>query len=128
MDGDLKLPGGRDAVKAVDTWENGLGTELGSFVELVGEAHDTQGGGKIAVIILGVVVIDAGEEGGDEVSVRVVVDGLEEHGAAHFIVMVVTLFGKEALIELKRVSKIENAVVGPGQGLDGDRRIEPWNR
>jgi hypothetical protein len=40
LDGDLKRPCIRRAIQAVDTREDRLGAELGSFVELVCETHD----------------------------------------------------------------------------------------
>jgi hypothetical protein len=42
LDGDFELPGVRLAIQTIGSWEDRLGTVLGSFVELMGQAHDTQ--------------------------------------------------------------------------------------
>jgi hypothetical protein len=127
LDGDVKLPGGRLASETVGPREDRLGTQLGRFVELVREAHNTQGPGQIAVIVNAKIVVDACDESGDEVGICVVGDRLKERGATRLVVVEITLFGKETIVQLKSVGEIEDAVVGPGRELDWERRVEPRN-
>ncbi len=42
--------------------------------------------------------------------------------------MEVTLFGEEAIVQLKSVGEVENSIVRPGRDLDRECGIEPWNR
>jgi hypothetical protein len=127
LDGDVKRPS-RLATQVVGSREDRPGAELGSFVELVRETHDAQGPGQVAVIVHGEIVIDASEESGDEVGKGVVIDSLEERGAARFVVMVVALFGEETIVQLKSVGEVENSFVRPGRDLDRECGIQPWNR
>jgi len=92
------------------------------------ETHNTQGPGQIAIIVNTKIVVDASDESGDEVGVCVVGDRLKERGAARLVIVKIALFGKETVVQLKSVGEIEDAVVGPGRDLDGERRIEPRNR
>jgi hypothetical protein len=128
LNGDVKLPGGRLASDTVVPREDQLGTQLGGFVELMRETHNTQGPGQIAVIVNAKIVVDACDESGDEVGVCVVGNRLKERGATRLVVVKITLFGKETIVQLKSVGEIEDAVVGPGRDLDWERRIEPRNR
>jgi hypothetical protein len=105
-----------------------LGAELGRFVELMRETHNTQGPGQIAVIVNTKIVVDASDESDDEVGVGVVVDPLKERGATRLVIVEIALFGKETIVQLKSVGEIEDAVVGPGRDLGGERWIEPRNR
>jgi len=125
--GDIKRPS-RLATQVVGARENRPGTELGSFVELVRETHDAQGPGQVAIIVHGEIVIDASEESGDEVGEGVVIDSLEERGAARFVIMEVALFGEETIVQLKSVGEVKNSVVGPGRDLDWKCGVEPRNR
>ncbi len=127
MDGDVKWPS-HLATQVVGAWEDRPGTELGSFVELVRETHDAQGPRQVAVIVHGEIVIDASEESGDVVGKGVVIDSLEERGAARFVVMEVALFGEETIVQLKSVGEVENSFVRPGRDLDRECEVEPWNR
>jgi hypothetical protein len=77
-----------------------LGAELGRFVELMRETHNTQGPGQIAVIVNAKIVVDASDESGNEVGVCVVVDRLKERGATHLVIMEIALFGKETIVHL----------------------------
>jgi hypothetical protein len=42
--------------------------------------------------------------------------------------MEVALSGNETIVQLKRVGKIKDAVVGPGRDLDRERGIKPRGR
>ena len=42
--------------------------------------------------------------------------------------MEVTLFGEEAIVQLKSVGEVENSIDRPGRDLDRECGIEPWNR
>ena len=112
------------ATQMVCSWENRRGVELGGFVKLMCKSHDTEGPGQVSVIVHGEIVIDASEEGGDEVSEGIVVDSLEERGASRLVIVKVTLFGEEAIVHLKRVGEIKNTVVGPNEELDRKRGVK----
>ena len=45
----------------------------------------------------------------------------------HFVIMEVTLFGEETIVQLKHVGKVEDSVVRPGRDLDRKRGVEPRN-
>ncbi len=124
LDGDVKLPGGRLASETVGPWEDRVGTELGRFVELVRKTFDTQGRGQIAIIVHREVVVNASEESSDDVGESIVVDCLEERGAARFVIVELALFGEKTIVKQERVGKIKDTVVGPGRERDGDSRIK----
>ena len=46
----------------------------------------------------------------------------------HFVIMEVTFFGKEMIVQLKHMGEIEDAIVGPGWDLDGERGVKPRDR
>ena len=122
---DVELPGVRLALNVVGTWEDCLGAVLGSLVELMNKAHDTQERGEVAIIVRREVVVDAGEEGGDEVGEGVVINCLEERCATRFVIMEVALFGEETIVQLKRMSELEEAVVRPSRDLNRERGVKP---
>ncbi len=77
----------------VDTWEVQFDACPCRFVDLMGEAHHTKVGGKVSVIVLGVVIVDASQEGGDSIDVRAFLDGLNECHAASPIIIIDPLLG-----------------------------------
>jgi hypothetical protein len=69
------------------------------FVELMGKAHHAKVSREVSVIVLGVVIVDAGQEHGDSINVCAFLNGLDECCTSSLIVVIDALLGLSAKVE-----------------------------
>jgi hypothetical protein len=77
----------------VDAWEDQFDVCLCRFVELMGKVHHAKIGREVSAIVLGLVIIDASQEGGDSINVCTFHDGLNKCCAASRIIVIYPLLG-----------------------------------
>ncbi len=89
------------------------------LVELMDETHFAQVIWEKAFLIVGVIVGNASEEGGNAFGVHWLENGLQECKAARPVIVINSLFRVEVIVQSECGSKLKNILVLPDQDEDG---------